>query len=207
MSSRPPQLSPRRLAAALVLPLVAYTLLRVLIGSASGALAITTAIPAIWLVLVAVVRRRVDPVGVLVLVTTVIALGAFALMGGDALALELRRGSVTGPMGLVALASVALGRPVLLLVAEHVARMNPGRRAEIEARLANPRRRRMLAILTAIVGTFFTLDGASQIALALTVPAGSFVADSTAARIVVVATGLIVTATYISHQKQRLDRT
>ncbi|MGI8713453.1 MAG: VC0807 family protein [Solirubrobacteraceae bacterium] len=203
MNGRPPQLSPHRLLAGLVLPLVAYTIIRAVIGSATGALAITTAMPAIWLVVVGIARRRLDPVAVIVLVTTVVALAAFAFTGGDPLALKLRRGAVTGPMGIAALASVALGRPVLLLVAEHVAKLNPDRRAEMEARLANPRRRRVATILTAIVGAFFTLDGASQVALALTVPTGSFVADSTAARIIIVGTGLVVTATYLRRQKQR----
>jgi hypothetical protein len=206
VKGRPPQLSPHRLLAGLVLPLVAYTIIRAVIGSATGALAITTAVPAVWLVVVAIARRRLDPVAVIVLVTTVVALAAFVLTGGDALALKLRRGAVTGPMGIAVLASVALGRSALLLVAEHVAKLNPDHRAEIEARLADPQRRRVVTILTAIVGTFFTLDGASQVVLALTVPTGSFVADATAARIIVLSTGLIVTATYLRYQKQRRHR-
>jgi hypothetical protein len=206
VNGRPPQLSPHRLLAGLVLPLVAYTSIRAVIGSATGALAITTAVPAIWLVVVGIARRRLDPVGVIVLVTTVVALAAFVLTGGDALVLKLRRGAVTGPIGIAALASVALGRPVLLLVAERVARLNPDRRPELEARLADPHRRRVFMILTVIVGAFFTLDGASQVALALTVPTASFVPDSTVARIIVLGTGLIVTATYLRHQKQRLNR-
>jgi hypothetical protein len=45
MKERPPQLSPRRIAAGLVLPLVAYLVIRALIGSATGALAITETKP------------------------------------------------------------------------------------------------------------------------------------------------------------------
>ena len=206
MNERPPQLSPARLVAGLVLPLAGYLLIRALIGSATGALAIITAIPAVWLVVVGMARRRLDPVGLIVLVTTVIALAVYVLTGGDALALKLRRGAVTGPIGIAALASVALGRPLLLLVAERVAKLNPERRAETETRLAEPARRRVITILTAIVGAFFALDGASQIALALTVPTGNFVAYSTAARIIVVGTGLTVTITYLRHQQQRLKR-
>jgi uncharacterized membrane protein YhhN len=51
VNQRPPQLSPRRLAAGLLLPLAAYLVIRALIGSATGALAITEAGPAAWLVL------------------------------------------------------------------------------------------------------------------------------------------------------------
>jgi hypothetical protein len=206
VNERPPQLSPLRLAAGLVLPLAGYALILALIGSATDALAITTAVPVVWLVVVGITRRRLDPVGVIVLVTTLVALAAYVLPGGDVLALELRRGAVTGPIGFTALASVALGRPLLLLVSERIAKLNPDRRAEMEARLADPGRRRVISVLTAIVGAFFTLDGASQIALALTVPTGNFVADSTAARIIVVGTGLIATTTYLRHQKQRVQR-
>ena len=206
MNERPPQLSPLRLAAGLVLPLAGYLLIRAVVGSATGALAITTAVPAVWLIVVGIARRRLDPVGVIVLVTTLVALAAYVLTGGGVLALKLRRGAVTGPIGIAALASVALGRPLLLLVAERVAKLNPDRRAEIEARLAEPGRRRVISVLTVIVGAFFTLDGTSQIALALTVPTGNFVADSTAARIIVVGTGLIATITYLRHQKQRVQR-
>jgi hypothetical protein len=189
-----------------VLPLVAYLLIRTAIGSTTGALAITDAIPATWLLLAVVARRRVNPIAVVSMATVATALAAYALTGGDPLALKLRRGAVTGTLGITALGSVALGRPLLLLVAEHIAKLNPERRPEIEARLAAPDRRRALSILTAIIGLTLTIDGASQITLALTVPTAMFVADSTAARIVVLGTGLAVTVSYFRHQKQPRER-
>jgi hypothetical protein len=123
--------------------------------------------------------------------------------GGDPLALKLRRGAVTGAVGIAALASVALGRPLLVLAVEHLAKLNPERRPEIEDRLADPERRRALTILTAIVGLAFAFDGATQTALALTVPMGSFVADSTAARVVVLGAGLAAAVWYFRYQKER----
>jgi hypothetical protein len=124
----PPQLSAVRLLAAVVAPLVAYLLVRAAIGSATGALAITEAIPAAWLLAVGIARRRLEPVAVVCTLTVAIAIGAYALTGGDPLALKLRRGAVTGTLGIAALASVALGRPLLLLVVENVAKLNPERR-------------------------------------------------------------------------------
>ena len=199
MKRRPPQLSRYRLLAGLVLPLGAYLVIRAAIGSATGALAITEAIPATWLLVVGIARRRFDPIAVVSTLTVAIALAAYALTGGDPLALKLRRGAVTGTLGITALASVALGRPLLLMVAEHTAKLNP----DIQGRLAAPDRRQAVTILTAIIGITFAIDGASQIALALTVPTGTFIADSTAARIVVLGTGLIVTTWYFRHQKER----
>ncbi|MBV8219386.1 MAG: hypothetical protein JO325_13045 [Solirubrobacterales bacterium] len=81
---------------------------------------------------------KVDPIAVVSTLTVAIALAAYALTGGDAVALKLRRGAVTGTLGVAALTSVALGRPLLLLAAEHVAKTNPERRSEIEGRLADP---------------------------------------------------------------------
>ena len=206
MSGRPPQLSPYRLLAGLVLPLAAYLLIRAAIGSATGALAITEAIPATWLLVVGIARRRLEPVAVVATVTVAIALAAYALTGGDPLALKLQRGAVTATLGIAALASVALGRPLLLMLAERIAKLNPERQPEIQARLAEPDRRQAMTILTAIVGLTFTLDGASQIALALTVPTSTFVADSTATRIVVLGTSLLVTAWYLRHQKEQREK-
>jgi hypothetical protein len=94
---------------------------------------------------------------------------------------------------------------VLPLVSENVAKLNPDNR-DIAARLADPARRRTLTILTAIIAATFAIDGASQIALALTVPTGSFVPDSTAARIVVLGTGAVLTIQYFRLQKKRPDR-
>lgn len=110
MNRLPPQLSPPRLVAGLVLPLAAYLVIRTVIGSATGALAITETVSATWLLVTAIARRKVDPIAVVSTVTVAIA-------------------------------------------------------------------------------------------LALTVPTGSFVADSTAARILVIGTGLVITANFIRHLK------
>ncbi len=205
MNRRPPHLSAPRLVAGLALPWIAYVIIRALTGSSIGALAITDAAPSTWLLVVGIVRRRVDPIAVLSAATVLIALAAYAITGGDPVAIKLRRGAVTGTIGVAALASVALGRPLLLLVAENVAKLNPDR-AEIAARLAEPARRRVCTILTAIVGATFAIDGASQIVLALTVPTGMFVADSTGARIAVLGIGAVITIQYLRNQKKRLDR-
>jgi hypothetical protein len=205
VNGRPPHLSPLRLLAGLMLPWVAYLIIRALTGSSVGALAITDAVPSAWLLAVGILRRRIDPIAVLSAATVMIALATYALTGGDPLAIKLRRGAVTGTIGVAGLASVALGRPLLLLVAENVAKLNPDR-PEMAARLAQPDRRRVVTILTAIIAATFAIDGATQIVLALTAPTASFVADSTGARIAVLGTGAVVAIQYLRNQKERLDR-
>ncbi|MGH2893014.1 MAG: VC0807 family protein [Solirubrobacteraceae bacterium] len=205
MTGRPPHLSPLRLLAGLVLPWVAYLIIRALTGSSVGALVMTDAVPSAWLLVVGIARRRVDPIAVVSATTVMIALAAYALTGGDPLAIKLRRGAITGTLGIAGLASVAIGRPLLLLVAENVAKLNPDR-PEMAAKLAQPDRRRAVTILTAIIAATFAIDGASQIALALTVPTARFVADSTAARIVVLGAGAVLTIRYVCDQNKRPDQ-
>jgi hypothetical protein len=204
MTGRPPQLSPPRLLAGVLVPLAAYWIIRALTGSAVGALAITDAIPSAWLLVIGGVRRRVDPIAVVSATTVIVAFAAYALTGGDPLAIELRRGAVTGVIGVTGLASIALGRPLLLLAAQNVAKLNGN--PETTAKLAQPDRRRAVTILTAIISATFTIDGATQIVLALTVKTGAFIPDSTAARIVVLAAGTLVTIEYLRSQKTRLNR-
>jgi hypothetical protein len=203
MTQRPPNLNSYRLLAALVLPLVLYTVLRLMIGSAIEALALTEAIPAAWLLTVAIARRRFDPVAVVSTLTVAIALAAYAATGGDPLALKLRHGAVTGVLGVAALASVALGRPMLLMVAQRRAHLDPLHRAEIEAKLAEPQRRRALTVMTLLIGLVLAIDGVIQTVLALTVPTGAFVADSTAGHVLVFLPGAAVVVWYFRHQKEQ----
>lgn len=203
MSQRPPQLAPQWLLAALLVPLVLYVVLRKLTGSPIEALALTEVIPAAWLVVVAIARRRFDAVGIVSTASVAIALAIYGLSGGDPTALKLRHGVVTGAVGIIALTSLALGRPLLLVVAQRRAEIDVAHRTEIEAKLAQPDRRRALVVLTLLLGVFFTLDGAVQIVLAFAVPTDAFVPDSTAAHLVVLGGGVAAMAWYFQHQKQR----
>lgn len=203
MTERPPQLAPQRLAAVLILPLGLYVLLRVLTGSATEALALTEVIPAGWLVIMGIVHRRIDPIGALATVSVAIALAVYALTGGDPIALKLRHGVVTGAMGIAALTSLALGRPLLLVIAQRSAAVDPQHRTQIEAKLAEPDRRRALVLLTALIGAVLTLDGIVQVVLAFTVSTGAFVFDSTAAHVVVLGGGAAAVIWYIRYQKEQ----
>lgn len=203
MIGRPP-FSPLRMLAGVVLPLGAYWAVRALSGSTVGALAITDAVPSAWLLVVGIARRRIDAIAVVAATTVVLAFAAYVVTGGNPLAIELRRGAVTGVVGVVGLASVALGRPLLLTAARSFAKINPD--PEMTARLAQPERCRGVAILTAIIAATFTVDGATQIVLALSVPTSSFVPDSTEARIAVFGAGALITIQFLRIQRTRLSR-
>lgn len=55
-------------------------------------------------------------------------------------------GVVTAVIAFAGLTSIALGRPLLVLVAENVAKLNPD--PQVSARLAQPERRRAVTLLT-----------------------------------------------------------
>lgn len=207
MSPRPARMRPEWVVAAILVPLVVYRLFEHLTGSPVEALALTEIVPAAWLALMAIVRRRFDAIGVVSTVSVAIALTIYGLTGGDPVALKLRHGVVTGAVGIIALASLALGRPLLLVVAQRRAEIDVAHRAEIEAKLAQPDRRRALVVLTLLMGAVLTLDGVVQIVLASAVATDRFVQDSTAAHVVVLGGGVAVMAWYFQRQKERRSRT
>lgn len=208
MSSRPVRLAPHRLLAALFLPLALYVGLRLATGSATEALALTEAVPAAWLLVVAIARRQIDPIGILSTVTVAIALAAYALTDDDPLALKLRHGAVTGILGIALLASLAFGRPVLVLIVERRARLElDERRAEIESRLSTPVYRRALVVMTLLTGLALTIDGIVQTTLALCLDTSTFVAASTLAHVIVLGGGVACVFWYFRYryQKQRTN--
>lgn len=206
MIGPPRQLTRPRLLAALFLPLGLYVVLRVVTGSAIEALALTETIPAAGLVVTGLRRRHIDALGVLSTVTVAIAFLAYALTGDDPIALKLRHGAVTGAFGVALLASLALGRPLLVVIVQRRAELDQERRAEIEARLADPVRRRALVVMTLLVGLAMTLDGVAQTTIALTVPTDAFVALSTIAHIVVLGGGAGALLWYSRYRYQRQRR-
>ena len=98
-----------RLIASLLLPLIGFVVLLRVLGSATGALAITDAVPLLWVLAIGLAQHRFEPLGLIPVVVFAIALGLTILFGGSALPLELRRAVFPGAAGLACLISVAIG--------------------------------------------------------------------------------------------------
>jgi len=180
----------RRLLVALVVPLAAFLVLRRVLGNATGALAITDAIPIVWVVAVGIWRRELAVVAVVSAVVFAIALGLTITFGGSALPLELRRSVFPGLVGIACLVSVAIGRPLLAVAAARV----PGRDA---SRLQAPQARRILRTLTAIIGVALVTDAAAQVVLALTVSTATFAVVARVAGYAIIGGGLAACAVYL----------
>ncbi|HEX4011676.1 MAG TPA: hypothetical protein VHX62_16765 [Solirubrobacteraceae bacterium] len=217
----------RRLIAGLALPLVAFLVLRRALGNATGALAITDAIPVVWIIAVGVWRRELAGVAVLSAVIFAIALGLTITFGDSSLPLELRRSVFPGALGLACLISIAIGRPLLAVAAARAAAAaggdrgpasagtgdrgaagasahRPGARIPDPDRLNAPGSQRVLRTLTAMIGVALVADAAAQVVLALTVSTATFAEVARVASYVIIGGGLAVCALYLRAARSRL---
>lgn len=133
-----------------------------------------TAVPVAGTVAGLVWRRRLDPVGILAALGFGVAVLVMVLSHGNALVLKLQDTVVTGPLGAVCLVSVAVRRPLHLVVLQFLAPRNPRARAA----LRDPARRRASAVVTALVGAMLLVHAVVLLGLALTQPTGTFLAVS-----------------------------
>jgi hypothetical protein len=180
------------------LPLVAYALVRSHVDSDVTALAIAMAVPVAVTLGGFAVRRRLDPVGAVAVVAFGITLLVVALSGGNPLVLKLQEAVVTGPLGVIFLGSVAIGRPVHLLVFRVLARRDPAR----AARLGGAGRHRTANVVTTLLGTTLVLHALVLLVLALSLPTGAYLAVSRPVGLSIIAAGVAVMLWY----RRRIDR-
>jgi len=146
-----------------VLPLIFYDRVEHLVGSQVTALLIGASIPAAWTAGKLAVRRRLDPVGALSVAGFAIGIVLLELTG-SAFAFKIHDAVLSGAIGLVCLASMAIRRPLaLLLVPRSVSWPGMTRRT-----LAN--------WVTGIWGAVLVADAAVIVLLAATLPNRTFLA-------------------------------
>jgi hypothetical protein len=175
-----------------VAPALVYLLLRPAVGSDVVALAIGTAVPVAVTLAVLVWRRRVDPVGVVAAVGYGIALLVAVLSGGNTVLLELQDAVITGPLGVICLVSVAIGKPLHLLVMRVLARRRPG----LQLAVTGAGQRHRSAVFTSLLGATLTIHAAVLLVLALTVPTSLFVVLSRPVGLPILALGVCAMVWY-----------
>jgi hypothetical protein len=186
------------LVAGIVLPVTAYVVLKATTHNTTDALAVTETIPVVWILAGGLLRRRLNPIAVIAAVVLGGALAITALTGGSALPLKLRRASVTGPLGIACLLSVAIHRPLLPALVKLVARSVPPRATGLIDRFHRAIAENRASVLTAIVGITLLADAVAQVTLALTVSTTVFIGTSRLARIILAAAGLAACGFYLS---------
>ena len=129
-SALPPQggVPPRRftrplvsLAVNVVAPSLLYFALTAAGQSDFAALAVATAVPAVWTIARWLIRRRIDWIAAFATVGYALSLAASLLLGGGTLLLKAHGVLLTGPLGLVLLVSALMGRPLLLVLVRLIA--------------------------------------------------------------------------------------
>jgi hypothetical protein len=151
-----------------------------------AALAIAWFIPVLWTLVSSLWRRRLNVLGMLGVAAYGITLGISIFTSAGSLPLKLHHAVVGGLVGLVFLGSVAIGRPILLIIARRVA-ANSRQQAVINRRLEGPGVRQSMTRLTQYIGVVALVDATLQAALALSLPTSSFLVATTIVRIAVVA--------------------
>jgi hypothetical protein len=206
MSTHPPpwRIS-LRLLVAVVLPLIAFLVLQRVLGNATGALAITDAIPMLGLVAFGIWHRRVEP---LVLIAAAVLSLALVLTAasGSSLPLELRRSVFPGAVGLAFLISLAVRRPLLVIASAKLGDALAQQTAQARPNLDWPGPEKALTTLTAIVAVTALADAAAQIVFALTVSTATFAEVARVASYAIIGSGLAVGALYLRFARARQRR-
>jgi hypothetical protein len=190
------QASPQRRkdAAALVtkilvlalVPLIAYFVIRPHVISDTAALALAGAIPAIYSISVALVRRRVDLWGLVTSAGFAVSCIVSVLTGGSSLPLKLPDAAITLILGLALLAAIIVGRPLPI-----------GRLVKVP--LAD---RRIDAILGSLIGAFLILHALLTVALALLLPTASYLTAARAVNWLFIGMGMLSLWLYLRHLRQ-----
>lgn len=179
-----------------VVPLVVYTVLRPHVGGDATALLVAAAVPAVFTLAKLAWRRRLDPIGVIAVGGFGIAVFVLVATGGDPIVLKLHEAVVTGPLGLVCLASVAIGKPLHQVVLRLVSRRKP----ELDRLLRAPGARRTSMVVTALLGATMVVHALVLLALALSLPTRTYLEVSRPIGLAVLAVGLGSLFWYRNHR-------
>ena len=168
-------------------PVLLYFLIRPQVENDVTALAIAWFIPILWTLISSLWRRRLNVMGLVGVAAYGITLGISIFTSAGSLPLKLHHAVVGGLLGLVFLGSVAVGRPILLILARRVADSNRQQQAAINRKLEGPGVRRSMTRLTQYIGVVALVDATLQAALALYLPTDTFLVVTSLVHIAVVA--------------------
>jgi hypothetical protein len=169
-----------------VVPLFVYTFLRPHVSGDATALLAAAAVPTAFTLGKLAWRRRLDPIGLIAVCGFAIAMLVLVATGGNTVVLKLHEAVVTGPLGLVCLASVAIGKPLHQVVLRLAARRNPA----LEKLRHAPGSRRVSNMVTVLLGVTLVLHALVLLVLALSLPTQTYLEMSRPVGLAVLAIGL-----------------
>jgi hypothetical protein len=164
-------------------PLLVYFASRPYVADDTEALAVAWSVPLAWTLGASIWRRRLDLLGLAGVFIYGVALSVSVFFGAGALPLKLHRAVIAGAVGVACLISVAIGRPLFLLLAQRSARLAAGAMLGAGTAIARSRTATTLKFLTLIIGIACLANAALQTTLALTLSTAQFLIATTAIRV------------------------
>jgi hypothetical protein len=192
-----------------VVPLGVYYLVRSHVGGDATALAIAGIPAAAWVALQWVRRRRIDPIGAIVLFGFVAGLAISYALGGNAFVLKVRDSAFTALFGVASLASLWLGsRPLMFSLGRALsAGADPVRREAYDALWEVTPARVVFRITTAVWGVGLIAEAACRVLLAAVLPTGRFLAVSPVVGFAFVGSMLAFTIWFSRWSRERIQTT
>ncbi|MBV8457217.1 MAG: hypothetical protein JO122_11450 [Acetobacteraceae bacterium] len=155
-------------------PLLVYFASRPYVATDTTALAGAWSVPLAWTLGASIWRRRLDLLGLAGVFVYGVALSVSVFFGAGALPLKLHRAVIAGAVGVACIISVAIGRPLFLVLAQRSARLAAGALPEAGAAIAHSRTAATLKFLTLIIGIACLANAALQTTLALVLSTAQF---------------------------------
>lgn len=187
-----------------LVPLAVYYLVRSHVNGDAPALMIAGAPAAAWVALQWARKRRIDPIGCIVLFGFAAGIVASVLLGGSAFVLKVRDSAFTAMFGLACLVSLIAERPAMFYVGRALsAGDDPAKRAAYDELWTMPSAPRTFRIITAFWGVGLIAEAGLRVVLAELLPTGAFLAASPALAAAVIG-GLFAFTVWYSRRARRL---
>jgi hypothetical protein len=134
-----------------------------------------------WVLIEWLRRRRVDPIGLIVLFGFVAGVVASVALGGDAFVLKVRDSVFTAVFGVACLLSLAWRRPIMFFIGRALSAGNdPDKVRAYDEMYDLPAAPRAFAVITACWGVGLVIEAGLRVVLAVALPTGPFLAASPA---------------------------
>jgi hypothetical protein len=162
-----------------VVPLAVYYTVRGQVHSDATALMIAGAPAAGWVLIEWLRRRRVDPIGLIVLFGFLAGVIASVALGGNAFVLKVRDSVFTALFGAACLVSLTWRRPIMFFIGRALsAGSDPDKVRAYDELYDMPTAPRTFAVITACWGVGLITEAGLRVVLAVLLPTGPFLAAS-----------------------------
>lgn len=190
-----------------IVPLGVYYAIRHQVHGDATALAIAGIPAALWVGFTWLRRRRVDPIGAVVLFGFIAGLTVSASLGGNAFVLKVRDSAFTALFGVLCLLSLRfMPRPMMFYIGRvFSAGEDPERINAYDALWDLPPARRTFAIITTVWGIGLICEASARVTLAAILPTGPFLAASPALAAVAFGGMFAFTAWYSRWSRERVQ--